>query len=53
MIEPNWKEIAGHLYDELRLRGIQAGECLCNHKNLCGCIVIDCIHEFEQAEIND
>jgi len=46
--EPNWKMIAGHLYDELRVRGISI--CVANHANLCGCMNIDCIDHFEKAE---
>jgi hypothetical protein len=50
MNEPNWKEIASHLYDELRLRG---AECLFNHAGNCGCKVLDCLEEFEHADAKD
>jgi hypothetical protein len=46
--EPNWKVIAGHLYDELRVRGISI--CVAHHANLCGCKFVDCIDQFERAE---
>lgn len=46
--EPNWKVIAGHLYDELRVRGIST--CVAHHANLCGCKFVDCIDHFERAE---
>ena len=46
--EPDWKVIAGHLYDELRVRGISI--CVANHANLCGCKFVDCIDHFERAE---
>jgi hypothetical protein len=43
----DWKEIAGHLYDELRLRG---ADCLFNHASFCNCKVTNCIAEFELAD---
>lgn len=46
--EPNWKVIAGHLYDELRVHGISI--CVANHENLCGCKFVNCIEHFEEAE---
>ena len=50
MTEPNWKEIAGHLYDELRMRGIGRGDCMFRHDSICTCVVNDCIKEYEDAE---
>jgi hypothetical protein len=50
MNTPDWKEIASHLYDELRLRG---AECLFNHKEMCGCNVLNCLEEFEKADAKD
>lgn len=46
----NWKEIANHLYDELRVRGAQ---CLFNHEGMCGCKVLDYLKEFELADVKD
>ena len=43
----DWKEIAGHLYDELRLRG---ADCLFNHASFCNCKVTNCIAEYELAD---
>jgi hypothetical protein len=48
MDEPDWKVIAGHLYDELRVRGISI--CVANHENLCGCKAVNCVEQFEIAE---
>jgi hypothetical protein len=46
----DWKEIASHLYDELRVRG---AECFFNHEGMCGCKVLDCLKEFELADSED
>lgn len=51
MIVTDWKKIAGHLYDELRVRGIT--DCVFNHKDMCGCDVVNCIDEFEMADTTD
>jgi hypothetical protein len=51
MTYKNWREIAGHLYDELRLRGVT--ECLFNHADMCGCEIINCIEEYELADGDD
>ena len=50
MTDTNWKQIAAHLYDELRVRGAQ---CLYNHEGLCGCPVLDCMADNEKAEAED
>jgi hypothetical protein len=44
-----WVRIATHLYDELRVRGADVGDCIFNHKSLCDCDVVDCITEFDEA----
>ena len=51
MIVTDWKKIASHLYDELRVHGIS--ECVFNHKGLCGSDVNDCIKDFERADETD
>lgn len=48
---PDWKQIANHLYDELRVRGVTV--CVSNHKDLCGCDVQDCITAYEEAEASN
>ena len=47
----DWRRIAGDLYDELRVRGLNGGyaDCLFRH-SLSGSDTKDCLLAFEQAE---
>jgi hypothetical protein len=51
MTEKNWREIAVHLYDELRVHGIS--ECLANHVGFCSCKGVNCIEDFELADSDE
>ena len=47
----DWKKIAGDLYDELSVRGLNGGyaDCIFRH-SLSGSDTKDCLLAFEQAE---